>query len=102
MEGGPCDLGRRVGPGLSCWRTKWNHCLFHRSFRDNSGDQAAGVSSPIIFSQRKKQMVNSTGKKTFLELILIKDMWAALAESRGTRAGCGGDEGRRRHGVGPS
>lgn len=33
----------------------------------------------------KRQMVNSTGKKTFLELILIKDMWAALAESQGTR-----------------
>lgn len=48
------------------------------------GTRAAGGSSPIIFSQGKKQMVNST-EKIFLELILIKDVLEALTESWGTK-----------------
>lgn len=47
------------------------------------GPQAARVSFPIIFSQGKKQMVNSTEKNIFFkESILIKDVWEALTESR--------------------
>lgn len=50
------------------------------------GTQAAGGSSPIIFSQGKKQMVNSTEKNFFLELILIKDVLEALTESWGNQS----------------
>jgi hypothetical protein len=54
------------------------------------GEQAAGVSSPIIFSRGKKQMVNSIEKHFFfLELVLIKDVLEVLTESGGVGVGKG-------------